>query len=353
MAGLLVGTLAFACFFVYDLNQLHQNLRCLRWLFAAGCTLLAGATAWLLFSGRVLFSPPPFWSALAWAVCAVFLFLLVYTLFFALPFGKTYIKGDSRRVCDTGVYALCRHPGFLWLAGAYLFAFLAGWGLARWRASRPAWIAAGWNGQKVDDLLTWIMLGVVAGGRLGYVLFYDLPVYLDQPSEIFKIWNGGMSFHGGLIGVLLMGWWWSRRNKKKFMDVVDFVAPLVPPGLFFGRIGNFINGELWGGVTDGPLGMVFPTGGPLPRHPSQLYEAGLEGLVLFVVLWVYSSRIRPTGRVSGLFAVLYGVFRFAVEFVRQPDPQLGYLAFGWLTMGQLLCVPLLIAGLWLLFRPVK
>lgn len=136
---------------------------------------------------------------------------------------------------------------------------------------------------------------MVAGGRLGYVLFYDLPVYLDQPSEIFKIWNGGMSFHGGLIGVLLMGWWWSRRNKKKFMDVVDFVAPLVPPGLFFGRIGNFINGELWGGVTDGPLGMVFPTGGPLPRHPSQLYEAGLEGLVLFVVLWVYSSRIRPTG----------------------------------------------------------
>lgn len=177
-----------------------------------------------------------------------------------------------------------------WYGLMYLFAFLAGWGLARWRASRPAWIAAGWNGQKVDDLLTWIMLGVVAGGRLGYVLFYDLPVYLDQPSEIFKIWNGGMSFHGGLIGVLLMGWWWSRRNKKKFMDVVDFVAPLVPPGLFFGRIGNFINGELWGGVTDGPLGMVFPTGGPLPRHPSQLYEAGLEGLVLFVVLWVYSSR---------------------------------------------------------------
>ncbi|MFR9041018.1 MAG: prolipoprotein diacylglyceryl transferase, partial [Bilophila wadsworthia] len=119
-----------------------------------------------------------------------------------------------------------------WYGLMYLFAFLAGWGLARWRASRPVWIAAGWNGQKVDDLLTWIMLGVVAGGRLGYVLFYDLPVYLDQPSEIFKIWNGGMSFHGGLVGVLLMGWWWSRRNKKKFMDVVDFVAPLVPPGLF-------------------------------------------------------------------------------------------------------------------------
>ena len=213
--------------------------------------------------------------------------------------------------------------------------------------------AAGWNGQKVDDLLTWIMLGVVAGGRIGYVLFYDLPSYLAQPSEIFKIWNGGMSFHGGLLGVLLAGLWWSRREKKRFLDVVDFVAPLVPPGLFFGRLGNFINGELWGGVTDGPLGMVFPTGGPLPRHPSQLYEAGLEGVAMFVILWAFSSRIRPTGRVSGLFAVLYGVFRFAVEFVRQPDPQLGYLAFGWLTMGQLLCVPLLAAGFWLLFRPVK
>lgn len=240
-----------------------------------------------------------------------------------------------------------------WYGLMYLFAFLAGWGLARWRAS-PSRVDCGgleWaEGRRSVDVDHARRGG---GGRLGYVLFYDLPVYLDQPSEIFKIWNGGMSFHGGLIGVLLMGWWWSRRNKKKFMDVVDFVAPLVPPGLFFGRIGNFINGELWGGVTDGPLGMVFPTGGPLPRHPSQLYEAGLEGLVLFVVLWVYSSRIRPTGRVSGLFAVLYGVFRFAVEFVRQPDPQLGYLAFGWLTMGQLLCVPLLIAGLWLLFRPVK
>ena len=240
-----------------------------------------------------------------------------------------------------------------WYGLMYLFAFLAGWGLARWRASRPAWVAAGWNAQKADDLLTWIMLGVVAGGRLGYVLFYDLPAYLEQPAEIFKIWNGGMSFHGGLLGVLGMIWWWSRREGKRFFDVVDFVAPLVPPGLFFGRIGNFINGELWGGVTDGPFGMVFPTGGPLLRHPSQLYEAGLEGLVLFAALWAYSSKIRPTGRVSGLFALLYAIFRFAVEFVRQPDPQLGYLAFGWLTMGQLLCVPLLAVGVWLLVRPVK
>ena len=237
-----------------------------------------------------------------------------------------------------------------WYGLMYLVGFVFAMWLATRRANRPG---SGWTKNEVENLLYAGFLGVFLGGRIGYVLFYNLPVFLADPLYLFRVWDGGMSFHGGLVGVLLMGWWWSRRNKKKFMDVVDFVAPLVPPGLFFGRIGNFINGELWGGVTDGPLGMVFPTGGPLPRHPSQLYEAGLEGLVLFVVLWVYSSRIRPTGRVSGLFAVLYGVFRFAVEFVRQPDPQLGYLAFGWLTMGQLLCVPLLIAGLWLLFRPVK
>ena len=237
-----------------------------------------------------------------------------------------------------------------WYGLMYLVGFVFAMWLATRRANRPG---SGWTKNEVENLLYAGFLGVFLGGRIGYVLFYNLPVFLADPLYLFRVWDGGMSFHGGLVGVLLMGWWWSRRNKKKFMDVVDFVAPLVPPGLFFGRIGNFINGELWGGVTDGPLGMVFPTGGPLPRHPSQLYEAGLEGLVMFVVLWVYSSRIRPTGRVSGLFAVLYGVFRFAVEFVRQPDPQLGYLAFGWLTMGQLLCVPLLIAGLWLLFRPVK
>ena len=234
-----------------------------------------------------------------------------------------------------------------WYGLMYLFAFLAGWGLARWRASRPAWIAAGWNGQKVDDLLTWIMLGVVAGGRLGYVLFYDLPVYLDQPSEIFKIWNGGMSFHGGLVGVLLMGWWWSRRNKKKFMDVVDFVAPLVPPGLFFGRIGNFINGELWGAPTDAAWGVVFGgAAGTMPRHPSQLYEAFLEGVVIFAVLYLLSRRMppRPRGTFLGTFLVMYGCFRFLVEFVREPDAQLGYLWGGWLTMGQLLSVPLILVG---------
>lgn len=242
-----------------------------------------------------------------------------------------------------------------WYGLMYLFAFLIGWGLARYRAGRSPWAGQGWSRERVDDMVTWIMLGVVLGGRLGYVLFYDLKAFLADPAEIFRLWNGGMSFHGGFLGVALAMLWWCRKQKRDFLDVMDFVAPFVPPGLFFGRIGNFINAELWGNVTDKPWGMVFPTGGPLPRHPSQLYEAGLEGLVLFAALWIYSGSGgtlgRARGRVSGLFALLYGAFRFLVEFVRQPDPQLGYLAFGWLTMGQILCIPLIAVGLWLLLRP--
>lgn len=237
-----------------------------------------------------------------------------------------------------------------WYGLMYLFAFLVGWGLARWRASRPAWRALGWNGPRVDDMVTWIMIGVIVGARLGYVLFYDFSSFASDPIEIIRVWNGGMSFHGGLIGVLLALWWWSRQQGFRFFDVVDFVAPMVPPGLFFGRLGNFINGELWGGVTDSPFGMIFPSGGALPRHPSQLYEAGLEGVCLFLIVWIFSSRIRPSGRIAGIFALGYSLFRFLVEFVRQPDPQLGYLAFGWLTMGQLLCIPLFFAGVWLLVR---
>lgn len=240
-----------------------------------------------------------------------------------------------------------------WYGLMYLFGFLAGWGLARYRVRKPEWNRLGWNDRQIDDLLTWMMIGVVLGGRIGYVFFYDLKAFLADPLDIFRIWNGGMSFHGGLLGVLVAVWYWARQRKRLFWEVVDFVAPLIPPGLFFGRIGNFINGELWGGVTERSWGMVFPSGGPLPRHPSQLYEAGLEGLALFAILWLYSSRIRPVGRVSGLFALLYSLFRFGVEFVRQPDAHIGYLAFGWLTMGQLLCLPLFAIGLWLLFRPVK
>ena len=157
-----------------------------------------------------------------------------------------------------------------------------------------------------------------------------------------------MAFHGGLVGVLSAALWWSLRHKKRFLDVTDFVAPLVPPGLFFGRLGNFINGELWGKVTTVDWGMVFPGAGELPRHPPQLYEAGLEGLLLFTILWVYSRKPRPLGAVSGLFAVLYALCRIGVEFFRLPDPQLGYLFFGWVTMGQVLCLPLLLAGVLLL-----
>lgn len=234
-----------------------------------------------------------------------------------------------------------------WYGIMYLLAFASGWLLARYRATRPQ---SGWSYTQFDDLLILVMLGVILGGRLGYVLFYDLPAYIADPSEILRIWNGGMSFHGGLLGVLVAFWVYAKRNGRSFLEVSDFVAPLVPTGLFWGRIGNFINGELWGNVTTSPWGMIFPHGGPLPRHPSQLYEALLEGLVLFIMVWVFSQKKRPLGAVSGLFAVGYGVFRFGVEFVRQPDANLGYLALGWLTMGQLLCLPLIAIGLWLLLR---
>ena len=234
-----------------------------------------------------------------------------------------------------------------WYGLMYVFAFAAGWLLGRWRASRP-W--SGWKADMVDDYVTWVMLGVILGARLGYVLFYDLSVYLADPLEVFKLWNGGMSFHGGLLGVVTVSWLWGRSNGKTLVEILDFVAPLVPMGLFFGRIGNFINAELWGRVTDSPLGMVFPHAGPLPRHPSQLYEGGLEGLLTFAILWIYSSKPRPRGAVAGLFGVLYSLSRIFVEFFRMPDPQLGYLFGGWLTMGQVLCLPLLAAGLWLMFR---
>ncbi len=234
-----------------------------------------------------------------------------------------------------------------WYGLMYLFAFASGWLLARWRASRPG---SGWNARDVDDLLTFVMLGVILGARLGYVLFYDLPAYVQDPLEVLRLWNGGMSFHGGLLGVVAAFWYFSRTRHRPFLNVADFIAPLVPQGLFFGRMGNFINGELWGKPTDLPWGMIFPGAGPWPRHPSQLYEGLLEGVVLFVVLWIFASRPRKAGAVSGLFALLYGLFRFAVEFVRVPDVQLGYLAFGWLTMGQMLCLPLILMGIWLLCR---
>ncbi len=232
-----------------------------------------------------------------------------------------------------------------WYGLMYVIAFLLAWLLGRYRASRPG---SGWKKDQVDDFVTWAMLGVVAGARLGYILFYDLDAYRADPMEILRVWNGGMSFHGGLLGVMLASFLWSKKQGKRFLDVLDFVAPLVPLGLFCGRIGNFINGELRGRISDVEWAMVFPGAGELPRHPTQLYEAGLEGLLLFLVLWTYSRKPRPLGAVSGLFAVGYSLARITVEFFRMPDPQMGYLYGGWLTMGQVLCLPLLFAGLCLL-----
>ena len=222
------------------------------------------------------------------------------------------------------------------------------------------------------DLMFYAMLGVVLGGRIGYILFYDFASFIANPLMIFRVWEGGMSFHGGLLGVLVAIGWWARKQKLHYFDAVDFVAPLVPAGLGFGRIGNWIGGELWGKPTQGSAfdgwGTVFPNSLPQPfasmdaatlkaqfdsgildsfaRHPSQLYQATLEGLVMFCVLVWYSRKPRPRYAVSGLFALLYGCFRFLVEFVREPDAQLGYLAFGWVTMGQVLSLPLILLGLY-------
>ncbi|WP_343883125.1 prolipoprotein diacylglyceryl transferase [Rhodanobacter caeni] len=203
--------------------------------------------------------------------------------------------------------------------------------------------------EALGDLFFYGMMGVIVGGRVWYMLFYyegGIGWIWRDPLALFKVWDGGMSFHGGLLGVLAAGWWWSRRQALHFFDTIDFVAPLVPIGLGLGRLGNFINGELWGKPGDVPWAMIFPQAPDrLPRHPSQLYEMLLEGVVMFVVLWLVSLKPRPRYLVSGLFALLYGSFRFAVEFVRVPDPQLGYL-FGtsWVTMGQMQSLPLIAIG---------
>ncbi|NOZ78425.1 MAG: prolipoprotein diacylglyceryl transferase [Acidobacteria bacterium] len=239
-----------------------------------------------------------------------------------------------------------------WYGLMYVAGFLAGWALGRRRAAHPG---SGWSGEDVDRLVVYGAFGVLLGGRLGYILFYNLPTYAAHPLEVFAIWQGGMSFHGGLLGVLTAVWLFARRTGRTFFEVTDFLAPLVPIGLGAGRIGNFINGELWGKVSHLPWAVVFPDprAGGVPRHPTELYEAFLEGIVLFIILWIYSKRPRPRMAVSGLFLLGYGVFRFAVEFVRLPDPQLGYLAFGWVTMGQILSTPMILAGaalLWLAYR---
>lgn len=259
-----------------------------------------------------------------------------------------------------------------WYGIMYLLGFATAWWLGRRRIR--AGRLPGVDEQGFGDLLFYAMLGVVLGGRIGYVLFYAFGDFLANPLMLFKVWEGGMSFHGGLLGVMAAGLWWARKRKLHFFDVVDFIAPLVPPGLGFGRLGNYIGGELWGKYTEAGWGVVFPRAEAslanlapsqlqaqyasgaldlLARHPSQLYQALLEGLVMFCVLWWYSRKPRPRYAVAGVFALMYGCFRFLVEFVRVPDAQLGdggYLAFGWLTMGQVLSTPLILLGLFWLWK---
>ena len=238
-----------------------------------------------------------------------------------------------------------------WYGITYLVAFGLFLYLAVLRTRLPHFASAGWSRRDVEDLLFFGVLGTVIGGRLGYVLFYKPGYYAANPLEIFAVWKGGMAFHGGLLGVIVALALYARLRKRRFLEVTDLVAPCVPTGFAAGRIGNFINGELWGRFADPslPWGMVFPqSGSPLPRHPSQLYQFALEGVLLFVILWIYGRKPRGLGQVSGAFLMGYGVLRFFAEFFREPDRFLGLLTFG-MSMGQWLCLPMIAAGvaLWI------
>jgi phosphatidylglycerol---prolipoprotein diacylglyceryl transferase len=242
--------------------------------------------------------------------------------------------------------------GIHWYGLMYVVAFVLFLWLGTLRTRQPHWARAGWTRRDVEDLLFFGVLGVIIGGRLGYVLFYKPGYYASHPLEALMVWKGGMSFHGGLLGVIAALAFFAQRRGRAFLDVTDLVAPCVPTGLAAGRIGNFINGELWGRAADAsvPWAMVFPqSGSPLARHPSQLYQVALEGLLLFVLLWWYARSPRGRGQVSGAFLVGYGVFRFIAEFFREPDSFLGLLALG-MSMGQWLCVPMVLAGAWLWTR---
>ncbi len=230
-----------------------------------------------------------------------------------------------------------------WYALTYLFGFAAAWWLGCKRAARPG---SGWTNQQVADLITNGMLGVILGGRIGYILFYDLDTYIAEPMRMLRLWEGGMSFHGGLIGVIIAVSLYARSVGKNVMDVLDFVAPMTPIGLGAGRVGNFINGELWGRTTDVSWAMVFPRDpSQLPRHPSQLYQLALEGIVLFVLVWWYSNKPRPRFAVGGLFMIGYGAQRIVVEFFRQPDAQLNFVMFDWMTRGQQLSILMVLVGI--------
>jgi phosphatidylglycerol:prolipoprotein diacylglycerol transferase len=242
-----------------------------------------------------------------------------------------------------------------WYGITYLVAFGLFLWLATLRVRLPHFARAGWTRRDVEDLLFFGVLGVVLGGRLGYVLFYKPGYYAAHPLEIFAVWKGGMAFHGGLLGVIVAMALFAKLRRRPWLHVTDLIAPCVPTGLASGRIGNFINGELWGRAADPslPWAMIFPQSGQnFARHPSPLYQFAMEGVLLFVILWIYARKERGIGQVSGLFLIGYGIFRFIAEYFREPDAFLGLLAFG-LSMGQWLCVPMVLAGVWLFVRGAR
>jgi phosphatidylglycerol:prolipoprotein diacylglycerol transferase len=262
---------------------------------------------------------------------------------FALPFPQI-----DPILIELGPFAI------RWYALAYVAGLLIGWWLAKRLCSSPQL----WGGkapiapEEFDDAVVWIAFGVILGGRIGYVLFYNLPYYAAHPLEALTVWHGGMAFHGGFLGSILAMYLFARRRGLSFVSMLDIAATVVPVGLFLGRLANFINGELWGRPSDVPWAMVFPHGGPLARHPSQLYEAGLEGLFIFTVLMlaIRAGALKRPGLIAGTFVFLYGCARIFVEFFREPDPQLGYLAGGFVTMGMVLSLPMLAVGAWLVLR---
>ena len=238
-----------------------------------------------------------------------------------------------------------------WYGVMYLLAFLSAYLLARYRIKSEVL----WNTKHVDDLIFYGALGAVLGGRLGYLMFYNWSVFISNPLTFFNFQNGGMSFHGGFLGVLLAMVIFNKKYQFTFFQTTDFIAPLIPLGLGFGRIGNYINGELWGRVTDSSWGILAPDQSGLweKRFPTQLYEAFLEGFVLFCILWLFSNKKPQVMATSSLFLIFYGIFRFIIEFVRAPDSHIGYLAFDWLTMGQLLSIPMILIGIYFLIKSYR
>lgn len=241
-----------------------------------------------------------------------------------------------------------------WYSLAYIAGFFGGWGVAHQLLKRSGLSVP--TAKQIDDFLFWMVIGVILGGRVGYILFYNFDYFMHNPLHMFKTWEGGMSFHGGLLGVVVAVLGFSWKHKIPVLRLGDLAACGATVGLFFGRLANFVNGELYGRVTDSPWGMVFPGGGPLPRHASQLYEAGAEGLLLFLILnglAYFKPQVQKYhGMLFGLFLSFYGVFRFIIEFAREPDPQIG-LHFGWISQGQILCLPMILIGLAIIFYAVR